>query len=143
STKATRYAGPVSIQANAKAFARRLNGATWSGPTVRSFSVQKPTLAISEIMYHPAGPPDGSALTESDFEFIEIQNTGSAAVALQGVTLSGGIQFTFGARTLEADAYIAVAKNPAAFQSRYGASIVVEGPFAGELNNAGDTITLT
>src|SRR5262245_36962708 len=62
STKAVRYAGALSIQANGKVFARRLNGTTWSGPTVRSFSVLKPTLAISEIMYHPAAPSDGSVL---------------------------------------------------------------------------------
>jgi hypothetical protein len=141
SPQALRYTAPVLIQANSKVFARRLNGSTWSGPSVRSFAVQKPTLAISEIMYHPVGT--AGTFSESDFEFVEFQNTGSVPLPLEGITISGGIQFTFPAATLDPGAYITVVKSVAAFQLRYGATPRIAGEFTGSLSNTGDTIVVT
>ena len=87
--------GPLTLTTNAGVFARALNGTSWSAPARGVFVVATPALAISEIMYHPAAPPTNSPYDAEEFEFVEIQNTGSTALDLTGVTLGGGINFTF------------------------------------------------
>jgi len=52
-------------------------------------------LRITEINYHPAAPLTNSLYQEKDFEFIEIQNTGSNVINLAGARIGGGIDFTF------------------------------------------------
>lgn len=143
SGKALRYSGPLTISANSKVFARRLNGAVWSGPSVRSYSIQRPTLSVTEIMYHPAAAPIGSALDNDDFQFVELRNSGSTPLNVAGVQITGGIQFTFPSATLAPGAYTVVARNAAAFQSRYGNTNAVAGQFTGALNHTGDHIVVT
>lgn len=46
-------------------------------------------------MYHPAPPPANSPFAAADFEFVEIQNTGTNTINLAGARLSGPIDFTF------------------------------------------------
>ena len=41
-------------------------------------------------MYHPAPPPEGSAWSEGDFEFLELINTGSSVLDLAGMSIAGG-----------------------------------------------------
>ncbi|MCP5525324.1 MAG: lamin tail domain-containing protein [Verrucomicrobiales bacterium] len=100
-------------------------------------------LAVSELMYHaPAG---------SDDDFIELLNTSAdATLQLAGVTFTDGIDFTFpdgaalgpGSRCLvvKADA----AGDFAAFRQHYGlaASVPLFGPYAGNFNDDGETVTL-
>jgi len=57
-------------------------------------------LRITEIMYHPADAPAGSDADEKDFEFIELQNTGTAPISLDGVKLGVGATFVFPSMTL-------------------------------------------
>jgi hypothetical protein len=110
---------------------------------------------ISEIHYDPAAPTTaeiaagGSAA--SDFEYIEFLNTSSSdTVDLTGVRLTGAVQefdFTLAepsARLLPPGARVIVCANAAAFAARYGpiAGLRLAGSFAGNLNNAGETITL-
>ncbi len=143
SPKALRYTTPITLQNNSRIFARRLSGSVWSGPSVRSFAVARPALAVTEVMYHPAAPPSGSPFSAGDFEFVEFQNAGSDVLSLEGITVSGGIQFTFPARALQPGEYVVVGKNAAAFASRYGTGVAWAGIYSGSLNNAGDSFSVT
>src|SRR5688572_18331893 len=94
-------------------------------------------------MFHPAPPPAGSAFVDDDFQFIEFRNTGLPALSLQGLDVSGGVQFRFQSGTLDSGAYIVIVKNTAAFQSRYGASVPIAGEFAGTLDHGAGRILVT
>ena len=108
-------------------------------------------ILISEIHYHPVEEPvfnsDGTPflqLTNDVHEFVEIQNTGVAAVDLGGWTLAGGISYTFPLNTvIPAGGYRVVAKNPARLAAVYslGAPTVL-GPYKGALGNNSDTVRL-
>ncbi|HMJ88684.1 MAG TPA: lamin tail domain-containing protein, partial [Candidatus Acidoferrum sp.] len=137
------YSGPITLTNNAGIFARVLNGANWTAPARGVYVVSTPSLRVSEIMYHPADPAVDSLYLEEDFEFIEIQNTGTNSINLSGAQLGGGVQFTFGSNTLAPGQFAVVVRNVAGFQSRYGSGIPVAGTFTGKLNNAGDHLVLT
>jgi hypothetical protein len=94
-------------------------------------------LRLSEIMYNPVGG--------GDFEYVELANIGSAALDLTGVKFTAGIDYTFGPTILGPRQYLVVAKNPAAFASRYSTTgfLLAPGGFLGQLNNAGETIELS
>jgi hypothetical protein len=105
-------------------------------------------LRISELMYHPSDPtqaeinvlnPDPVA---EDFEFIELKNIGGAAVNLNLVHFTDGIDFTFGDHTLAAGAYAVLVKNQAAFEARYGTGLPIAGQYIGALDNDGEEIVL-
>ena len=53
-------------------------------------------LVISEIMYHPLEPGQGSPYDQDDFEFVELYNRSLAPVDLAEYLLGEGIGFTFG-----------------------------------------------
>ncbi|QJE96483.1 lamin tail domain-containing protein [Luteolibacter luteus] len=134
---------------------RARNGTTWSAITEASFlldteAASPSNLAISEILYHPA-EPSGPEVTAgfddaNDFEFVELLNTGSKHVDLQGVYIFGAITFDFTSaatgRTLAPGARILIVSNLEAFQMRYGTGKPVAGQYSGQLNNAGETVVL-
>ncbi|HRZ35419.1 MAG TPA: lamin tail domain-containing protein [Candidatus Paceibacterota bacterium] len=108
-------------------------------------SLAQQSLRITEIMYHPApmtGHPD---LDDSEFEFIELRNTGSVALDLRGVRFTEGIQFDFAAgsiTTLEPGARVLVVRNAEAFSLRYGTGLPVAGEYTGLLDNSGERLRL-
>jgi hypothetical protein len=95
SPAARRYSGPVTLTNNAGIFARAFYTNAWSPPARALYLLNLPPLRITEINYHPAPPPTNSPYSESDFEFIEVQNTGTNVINLAGARLGGGINFTF------------------------------------------------
>ncbi len=75
-------------------------------------------------------------------EFIELVNTGTAAVDLAGWSFTSGVAYTFPAgATLPAGGYAVVAGNPTAVQTAFGVTGVY-GPWTGALSNEGETVTL-
>jgi hypothetical protein len=106
--------------------------------------VQGPVI-LSEVHYHPA-------LSQDDFEFIELYNTSPTAVDLGGWRLRGGVDFDFAAPTTlnPGAALVVVGFDPtddaqvAAFRSVYdvpnGATLV--GPSAGQLRDSGERVKL-
>ncbi len=106
--------------------------------------VSRPPVKISEIHYHP--------LLEASFnefhEFVEIVNTGEAAVPLGGWRLVGGIRYTFPDVELEAGGRLVIAYDRDALLSVEGYSLDpsrVIGDYADggyELDNGGDRIAL-
>ena len=142
---------------NARVFARNFNAAhhnltgpnnppissSWSGSTVATFVVATPSLAITEIMYHPPGMGTNSG---SDFEFIELKNLGTQTLNLVGIHFTNGISFTFtGASALSnlgPEKYVVLVKNLAAFRSRYPLVTNIAGEYSGNLQNSGELLCL-
>ncbi len=92
-------------------------------------------LRITEIMYSAAGG--------NDYEFVELTNTGGAALDLSGVAFYNGIDLVFPPGfNLAPGAEVVLVKNPAAFQSRYGAGWNILGPYSGNLDNSGEELAL-
>ena len=95
-------------------------------------------LRITEIHYHPA---DVDTIPGDEYEFVEIKNTGSAELDLDGVGFTDGVEYTFPkGSSIQTGRFIVLAANPARFQERYG--FAPFGTYAGRLNNAGEQVTL-
>ena len=137
------YTSQITLNANARVFARARVGTAWSPPTIATYVVQRPRLVITEIMYHPLPPGLGSTNIDEDFEYLEFRNVGATPLNVNGYTLDGGVSFTFPNRVLAAGERILVVNNLAAFNSRYpGLSGAVVGEFAGVLANDGNRLVL-
>ncbi|HVR73038.1 MAG TPA: CotH kinase family protein [Planctomycetota bacterium] len=137
----------ITLTQNTRVSARVKDGQIWSGMKEASFLTDIPPLVITEIMYNPAPPPEGSAYRATDFEFIEIQNVGDAPIDLTGARFTRGITFTFAADSpvtrLEPNELAIVVKNPEAFATRYDvATIKIAGRYTGDFNDRSETLTL-
>ena len=104
-------------------------------------SISSPTLEnlrITEIMYHPVGG--------SSDEFIEIQNTGSTPLALDGASFDDTqpfAAFSFADVTLAPGQYAVIVSDESAFRARYGNTIPIVGTWAaGALSNSGEKVEL-
>jgi len=135
------YATPVPINSPALVRARVLQGANWSALVEAVFYPPQDLtgLVITELMYNPL--PLG-ATNGDDFEFIELRNNGTNAMNLSGLTFTDGISFTFSNGTmLSTGQFFVIARNAAAFASRYGGP--PDGSYTGRLDNGGERITLS
>ena len=95
-------------------------------------------LRITELLFRPTGG--------SDFEFVELQNTGALSIDLSGVRFTGGIDYQFPAGTsLAAGRFMVVSRNRDIFATHWpsAASLLAPGQFTGSLDNSGETVTLT
>jgi hypothetical protein len=133
--------GPVRARA-------KLN-AQWSALNETVFTIDSSALRVTEIMYHPSPPPQGSEFSADDLEFIELQNVGSRPLNLTGITLSGGVRFVFPDRDAASDedlqpgAIVLVVGNLEAFSAVYDAgALYVAGQFEGQLSNGGERLVL-
>ena len=112
--------------------------ATYSGNP----SDQQRYLRITEIMYHPAA---GGTYNDEEYEYVELTNIGTSSVLLDGAKFTDGIDYTFvpGANLhLAPGEYILLAKNEAAFASRYDSTglNIAPGVYEGYLDNGGEKI---
>jgi hypothetical protein len=80
---------------------------------------------------------------EEEFEFLEFKNSGDAALDLQGFTIADGVNFVFPSFVLNPGARILVVRNRAAFESRYGTGLPIAGEYVGQLDNAGELVSVT
>src|SRR5262245_12212885 len=95
---------------------------------------------INEIMYHPLQPQFGAEPIAE--EFVELFNSGTNTVNLNGWHFSKGISFTFGNVILAAGAYLVISPDIATFSERYPGVANVVGNSQGILSNNGETIEL-
>jgi hypothetical protein len=101
------------------------------------------SLRITEMNYHPADPPEGSVITGADdYEYLELRNIGSTTINLAGVNFTNGITYTFPNINLAAGQYLILAKNQTAMLERYGINVPANQLYSGNLNNAGERLTL-
>ncbi|MBM3846072.1 MAG: lamin tail domain-containing protein, partial [Verrucomicrobia bacterium] len=149
SAHAQRYDQSFLIRSDAALLARELRDGAWSAPTRSEASTDQAlpqqAVRITELMYHPAPAPLGSPYGDTDFEFIELKNVSDRCVDLNGLRLTGGVEFAFeGAHGLLAPrSAIVIVNNLHAFASRYPSrGIRVAGEFAGNLSNGGERLLL-
>jgi hypothetical protein len=133
----------VTINGNVTLKARVYNSVTgaWSPLLEKAFFIQQQfqNLVINEINYGPIAPAGEDA---SGYEFIELRNSGGAAINLEGVTFTGGVYFRFPAgASIPGNDYLVLAKDAAKFQARYG--FAPDGVFTGTLLNTGETVELS
>ncbi|MGJ8643184.1 MAG: lamin tail domain-containing protein [Luteolibacter sp.] len=114
-------------------------------------------LVISEFSYHPEDPSGSAelavAVDQDDFEFIEFMNVSNQPVDLEGVSISDGINFTFGANNvLPAGERMVICENRDAFVVRYGSQIttllygtdsVGLSNYGGKLSNSGERLLIS
>lgn len=120
------YTAPVPLVRATRVKARALNGSTWGALQEALYVPAEPCpLRLTELMYHPRNPdPAQTHWTAADFEFIELRNTGTATLGLDGLRFTDGItfDFTLGAvRTMAPGSFVLVVANRAAFAARYPA----------------------
>ena len=161
-TNGFKYTGPITLQKTARLFARVFDsdggnstssgrtpvGTGWSAPLKVEYLVNEDpasasNLVITEIMYDPydfAGPKTNN----SDFEWIELQNTSSNPISLTDVNFNNGIEFTFPGLTLEPKKNTVIVGNLKEFEKVYGTNrnYSIAGEFSGALNNGGEDIQL-
>ena len=110
-------------------------------------------IVISEIMYNPEWPENGSYAND-EYEYIELHNISTGPVMPYDFEtgepwkFTDGIDFTFSLDnpvTIPAGGYILIVKKPAAFSWRYPSvpDEIIFGPYDGRLNNAGESLELS
>ena len=147
------YTTPVPLTHSGPVKARvKMDGGTWSAMTEAPFIVGEPAsssnLVITEIDYHPSNPTNDESLagysSDTEFEFIELQNVSTNPVETAGVHFSAGIEFDFPALTIAPGNRVIIARNSLALAARHGAGLPIIGTFANgsQLSNSGERITL-
>lgn len=135
--------------------------------TLDSVPANASNLVVSKIHFNPADPSEAELaailalqpniniedIDSDEFEFLELKNVGSQAINLEGVTISGGITFTFAAgNDLPAGARLVVVENQTAFAVRYssvlgsiafGTDASGGSQYGGSLSNGGEQLILT
>jgi hypothetical protein len=136
------YNGPLALQFPTTVRARVLLGSVWSPLTEAFFDTgTTEPLLVTEVMYHPS---DDGAVAGDEFEFLELKNTGTAALDLAGIRFSEGISHAFPASTtLAPGGHLVLARNPAHFAARYPA-VALAGSWDpdSQLANDGERLTL-
>jgi hypothetical protein len=149
------YSSPVALTHGVIVKARAMTGTSdWSALNEAVFVANVTNaLRISEVMYNPRKPEGvetNGGMTRTDFEFIEIQNTGSDEIGLAGIELKGrlskGVSFDFtgsAVLSIPAAGHVLVVGDLEAFARRYDTNgLLIAGAFTGNLDNAGDTVEL-
>ena len=136
------YAGPITISNSVVITAAVVDGSVSSAATSASFQV--PTLAITEMHYHPANPTPDEALagfsSADDFEFIELQNVSDSTLDLSNLFFTTGITANPAAQDIAPGEVVVLVANQAAFELRYGTNPQVVGVYSGSLSNGGEQI---
>jgi hypothetical protein len=144
------YTGtPIEISGAVTVKARALNGGEWSALNEANFTTAAPgdvtKLRITELHYHPAD--HAGVADDEDLEFLEVLNTDSAAVSLDGVEIAGfaNTPYAFDSGlVLIPGQRIVVARSPAVFQLVYGTEINLAptGYSDSNLSNGGESVIL-
>lgn len=95
-------------------------------------------LKVTEVMYHAR---DSSTISDENFDFIELKNTGTTAIDMSSVAFVDGISYSFGATMLAPGAFVVLVAMPANFAMRYP-SVSYDGQYTGILRNSGERLKL-
>jgi len=132
---------PILINFPTSIRARVRSGSTWSALVEATFypAQDLSKLLVTEIMYNP---PVFGTTAGSELEFLELKNTGTNTLDLSGASFDGfNFTFTNGTR-IPAGQFFVLGRNRTALTAKYP-GLVVNGLFTGQLDNAGETITLS
>ncbi len=142
------YSGQISARGEVIELRDGAGSLVTSASTPANPTASQQQLRITELNFNPSLPTtaETSALPgigASDFEWIELQNTGATPLNVGGATFTKGVTFTFPAGyTIAAGTRVLLVANQPAFIQRYGAGAVIAGTFAGNLDNSGESIEL-
>ncbi|MBE0534059.1 MAG: lamin tail domain-containing protein [Phycisphaerae bacterium] len=109
--------------------------------TVTSTVEQRPLqrfLRVTELMYNPPGG--------SDYEFVELCNTGPVPLDLRDVAIRDAVEFAFASSqvtTLAPGEYVVIVSDIPSFRSRYGMDVHIAGAYTGKLANEGESLRIT
>jgi hypothetical protein len=112
------YSKAVVLNGSCHIKARTLYNNEWSATSEQFFIVPEDyyDLKITEIHYHPVDEKD---MENSEFEFIEIKNTGTSPVDLGEIRFTQGIEFEFPPEThFGPKGFIVLASNNKGFYER-------------------------
>lgn len=141
SDNALEYNGPITLNNSVRVIARTFNGSMWSARSDKFFGIPSDyeDLKITEIHYNPLAEGD---VDGSEFEFIELKNTGESTLNLSDISFVDGIDFTFPKETqLGAGEFIVLAANHDQFYDRY--SQLAWGQYSGKLDNNGERLIVS
>jgi hypothetical protein len=144
---ALEYTSDFALDGTTRVKARASTAGEWSALNEAVYvDPSSHPIRVTEIMYHPPEPVPGGAYEEGDYEFLELQNTGSGELDLAGIRVSGAIEFDFSSGAvprLPPQGVVLLVKNLEAFSLRYPvAGLWIAGEYAGKLDNAGERLTL-
>ena len=141
SSTAVRYSQQINITQSSHIKARVLSNGEWSATSEGFFIVPADfhDIKITEIHYNPA---DQDEVDDSEFEFIEIKNTGTSTLCIGGLKFVSGIDYRFPAEScLGPGDFIVLSSNSRYFVERYG--FLPYGEYGGQLDNSGELLVLT
>jgi hypothetical protein len=130
----------ITINTTTAVKARVLNGSTWSAlhEIILFTGSNIKDLKVTEIHYHPA---DRDTVSNNEYEFLELKNTGISPVNLSQAYFSAGITYTFPYGIIvDPGKFIVLASNKQEFNTRYG--FYPLGEYTGQLDNSGETFAL-
>ncbi len=146
---AIEYTEPVVIDRTMWVRARSLIGTrTWSDVTDGTYVVDPISIAITEFMYRPLGADPGKPFSRTDYEWIELLNTGTTPLDAVPLAFPGSpVRFSFAENsdvtTIAPGEYVVIARDTEAFIDRHGDAAKVVGNFeTGSLSDSGETIEL-
>lgn len=141
------FQADLPIIGSASIKARVYNGSEWSALAELDCTIPASytDLKVTEMMY-AAEVPDWAAESgwdRDDFAWIELQNTGSGVLDMEGIQFVQGIDYTFPSMNLGAGERVVLAKNLEAFSSMYETNgICLLSGYSGNLARNGETITI-
>jgi hypothetical protein len=140
SEHASMYEQAVSLDRSAHIVARTYLDGSWSAAAQGfvTFEEDFRDIKLTEIHYNPL---PGSLHGSSDYEFMELKNTGLSTLNLEGMGFNEGIDFVFTGETgLGPGEFVVLASNENRFFERYG--FLPDGEYSGNLNNGGELLRL-
>jgi len=140
SSSAVSYSGQITLNESGNFKARAFYNGEWSALNDRLFLIPEDLydIKITEINYHPL--PEG-IYDESEFEFVELKNTGTSTLDMGGLSFINGFEYEFGPETaLRPGEFIVLAASSGNFYNRYG--FLPFDKYYGQLDNNGEWITL-
>ena len=151
SSSAILYSGPIHLETATEVKARIFyepsagTDEDWSPVVEAVFLPENPfPVRITELHFNPASQP--GVADAQDMEFIELTNTGSETVNLNGLQIAyfAETPYVLGDIDLAAGERIVVARNPTVFQQVYGMGINIapNGYADANLSNGGERIAL-
>ncbi len=133
------YSEPVILEENTVVKVRLIENAEWSAVNEQELVITNglENLRLTEIQYHPL--PEAE-VADGNFEFIELKNTGTDTLSLDGIYFADGIEYQFTEGEINPGEFIVLASNKERFKERYQFDAFDE--FEGALDNTGERIVL-
>jgi len=138
--------GVVEVRARAKENVGSVSDIDhWSNMCPYTFIVgqEYSGIVFNEIHYNPNDSllPSGEEIDGTNFEFLEIINSGLQNVNLNGMSVQSGIEYNFTEDiNIPPGGFLVLAEDENWFQEKYGFSAY--GQYSGKLSNGGETILL-